>query len=79
MRLKSSGLILVLFAESKFPASENNLSEGVDVAGAARYILAIFDNTGYLVFLPAYHSKGFWLKEILSSAKYSLTSSDTRG
>ena len=50
---------LVLFAESKFPASENNLSEGVDVAGAARYILAIFDKTEYLVFLSAHHSKEF--------------------
>ncbi len=36
IHLKSSALILDLFDVSKFPASENNLSEGVDVAGTAK-------------------------------------------
>src|SRR5439155_14226608 len=34
--LKSSEFILVFFAESKFPASENNLSDDIDVAGIAK-------------------------------------------
>ena len=51
MRLKSSESILDLLDVNKFPASENNLSDDVDVAGIAKNILAIFVNTGYLFFL----------------------------
>jgi len=36
MRLKSSEFIFDLFDVSKFLASENNLSDGVDVAGTAK-------------------------------------------
>jgi|GEM_PF-4443870 len=59
IRLKNSALILDLLGESKFPASENSLSDGVDVAGTAKYILAILAKIGYLLFLLAHHSKGF--------------------
>ena len=49
--LKSSESILDLLDVNKFPASENNLSDDVDVTGMAKNILAILASTGYLIFL----------------------------
>ena len=51
MHLKSFESILDLLDVNKFPASENNLSDDVDVAGIAKNILAILASTGYLIFL----------------------------
>ena len=79
MRLKSSESILDLLDVNKFPASENNLSDNVDVAGIVKNILAIFANTEYLFFLFNYQLNGHCSKGILSSFIYSFTSSDAFG